>query len=97
MKTKKSLWIIIAALALCTNSVQAQGLGGILKKAKKILNSSNEPAKNETTQTKPAANNAAEEPIATGGTLINPLKGRNRQTLWGGCADANPKLSTNDT
>ena len=23
--------------------------------------------------------------------------GRNRQTLWGGCADANPKLSTNDT
>lgn len=74
MKTKKSLWIIIAALALCTNSVQAQGLGGILKKAKKILNSSNEPAKNETTQTKPAANNAAEEPIATGGTLINPLK-----------------------
>ena len=22
---------------------------------------------------------------------------RNRQTLWGGCADANPKLSTNDT
>ena len=22
---------------------------------------------------------------------------RNRQTLWGGCTDANPKLSLNDT
>ena len=25
------------------------------------------------------------------------LNGRNRQTLWGGCTDANPKLSLNDT
>ena len=24
-------------------------------------------------------------------------KGRNRQTLWGGCTDANPKLLLNDT
>ena len=23
--------------------------------------------------------------------------GRNRQTLWGGCTDANPKLLLNDT
>ena len=35
---------------------------------------SSEPAKTETPQAKPAASNAAEEPIATGGTLINPLK-----------------------
>ena len=28
---------------------------------------------------------------------VNEKYGRNRQTLWGGCADANPKLSTNDT
>ena len=25
------------------------------------------------------------------------LSGRNRQTLWGGCTDANPKLLLNDT
>ena len=25
------------------------------------------------------------------------IKGRNRQTLWGGCTDANPKLLLNDT
>ena len=25
------------------------------------------------------------------------LSGRTRQTLWGGCADANPKLLPNDT
>ena len=67
MRTKKSLWIIIAAFALCATPMQAQGFGSILKKA-------SEPAKTETPQTKPAASNAAEEPIATGGTLINPLK-----------------------
>ena len=25
------------------------------------------------------------------------ISGRNRQTLWGGCTDANPKLLLNDT
>ena len=25
------------------------------------------------------------------------IEGRNRQTLWGGCTDANPKLLLNDT
>ena len=25
------------------------------------------------------------------------IYGRNRQTLWGGCTDANPKLLLNDT
>ena len=29
--------------------------------------------------------------------LILPEHGRNRQTLWGGCTDANPKLLLNDT
>ena len=74
MRTKKSLWIIIAAFALCATPIQAQGFGSILKKAKKVLTPSSEPAKTETPQAKPAASNAAEEPIATGGTLINPLK-----------------------
>lgn len=74
MRTKKTFWIIIAAFALCATPIQAQGFGGILKKAKKVLTPSSEPAKTETPQAKPAANNAAEEPIATGGTLINPLK-----------------------
>ena len=27
----------------------------------------------------------------------NSKKRRNRQTLWGGCTDANPKLLLNDT
>ena len=30
-------------------------------------------------------------------SLILPSDGRNRQTLWGGCTDANPKLLLNDT
>ena len=68
MRTKKSFWIIIAAFALCATPIQAQGFGSILKKAKKVLTPSNEPAKTETPQAKPAASNAAEEPIATGGT-----------------------------
>ena len=28
---------------------------------------------------------------------IDTSGGRNRQTLWGGCTDANPKLLLNDT
>ena len=28
---------------------------------------------------------------------VMKFKGRNRQTLWGGCTDANPKLLLNDT
>ena len=28
---------------------------------------------------------------------IITVRGRNRQTLWGGCTDANPKLLLNDT
>ena len=42
MRTRKTLWIIIAALALCATPIQAQGFGGILKKAKKVLNPSSE-------------------------------------------------------
>lgn len=45
MRTKKSLWIIIAAFALCATPIQAQGFGSILKKAKKVLTPSSEPAK----------------------------------------------------
>ena len=44
MRTKKSFWIIIAAFALCATPIQAQGFGSILKKAKKVLTPSNEPA-----------------------------------------------------
>ena len=45
MRTKKSFWIIIAAFALCATPIQAQGFGSILKKAKKVLTPSSEPAK----------------------------------------------------
>lgn len=48
MRTKKTFWIIIAAFALCATPIQAQGFGGILKKAKKVLTPSSEPAKTET-------------------------------------------------
>ena len=76
MRTRKTLWIIIAALALCATPIQAQGFGGILKKAKKVLNPSSEtdkPATPSTPESK-TANNSTEEPIATGGSLVNPLK-----------------------
>ena len=76
MRTRKTLWIIIAALALCATPIQAQGFGGILKKAKKVLNPSSETDKPATLSTPEAktANNSTEEPIATGGSLVNPLK-----------------------
>lgn len=76
MRTRKTLWIIIAALALCATPIQAQGFGGILKKAKKVLNPSSETDKLATPSTPEAktANNSTEEPIATGGSLVNPLK-----------------------
>lgn len=76
MRTRKTLWIIIVALALCATPIQAQGFGGILKKAKKVLNPSSETDKPATPSTPEAktANNSTEEPIATGGSLVNPLK-----------------------
>ena len=76
MRTRKTLWIIIAGLALCATPIQAQGLGGFLKKAKKALDTfseTNKPAATSTPEAK-TANNSTEEPIATGGSLINPLK-----------------------
>ena len=36
--------------------------------------------------------------LAEGNEQINgEIERRNRQTLWGGCTDANPKLLLNDT
>lgn len=42
MKTRKSLWVSLAFLSLCAMPVQAQGLGGLFKKAKKALTNSSE-------------------------------------------------------
>lgn len=80
MKTRKSLWVSLAFLSLCAMPVQAQGLGGLFKKAKKVLTNSSETTTTPQAQT---VATAAEEPIASGGTLSNPLKSKVEVQLVG--------------
>lgn len=82
MKTRKSLWVSLAFLSLCAMPVQAQGLGGLFKKAKKVLTNNSETTTTTTPQA-PTAATATEEPIASGGTLSNPLKSKVEVELVG--------------
>ena len=82
MKTRKSLWVSLAFLSLCAMPVQAQGLGGLFKKAKKVLTNSSETTTTSQAQTA-ATTTAVEEPIASGGTLTNPLKSKVEVQLVG--------------
>lgn len=82
MKKNKSIILGIAFLSMCSTPMQAQGLGGFLKKAQKFLET---PATSNTSS--PSQNTiasaSAEEPIATGGTLVNPMRDKVHVELVG--------------
>lgn len=82
MKKNKSVILSIAFLSICSMPIHAQGLGGFLKKAQKFLET---PATSTTSSAsqKTIATSSTEEPIASGGTLINPMKDKVHVELVG--------------
>lgn len=79
MKTRNLFSLSLAFLLLGTVPTQAQGLGGILKKAKKVLNKVEQVTAPTTTTTIPSAKSndapkAQATAIVSGGTLYNPFE-----------------------
>ena len=74
MRTRRLLCFCLALLAVGSIETQAQGLGGLLKKAKKGLEAVTG-QKQATTQTSSLKTKGTETPIEGGGTIINPLPG----------------------
>ncbi len=76
---KKLLFMCLMALAFCSVDAKAQGLGGLLKKVKKGVESITGTTSTETATTSSSAaqqGSAAagvETPVEGGGTVINPL------------------------
>ena len=77
MKTKIFLMACVAMLTLGTSQVQAQGLGGLLKKGKKALETVNKALGDETnnnTQSNTKTNSSGSTvALENGGTLTNPM------------------------
>jgi len=77
MKVQRFFSLCVALLVLGTVQTQAQGLGGLLKKAKKAV----ETVTGTTTTTPPTTSTAStvvkakEVPVTMGGTMANPLAG----------------------
>lgn len=82
MKNRTSIILSIAFLSFCAMPMQGQGLSGFLKKAAQALTT---PSNSSNTSTSQNTNtvSAAEEQIATGGTLVNPLKDKVQVELVG--------------
>lgn len=82
MKNRKTVIMGIALLSLTAMPMHAQGLGGFLKKAQKFLDT---PAASSSSSasTKTSTASSAEEQIATGGTLVNPLRSQVQVELVG--------------
>lgn len=82
MKTRNLFYLCLAFLLLGTIPTQAQSLGSILKKAKKVLSSTiDQQTKSTSTTTSTAATAKSDDgpkakatPIAGGGTLYNPFE-----------------------
>ena len=82
MKTRNLFYLCLAFLLLGTIPTQAQSLGSILKKAKKVLSSTiDQQTKSAGTTTSTAASAKSDDgpkakatPIAGGGTLYNPFE-----------------------
>ena len=81
MKTRNLFYLCLAFLLLGTIPTQAQSLGSILKKAKKVLNTIDQQTKSTNTTTSTAASTKSDDgpkakgtPIAGGGTLYNPFE-----------------------
>ena len=81
MKTRNLFYLCLAFLLLGTIPTQAQSLGSILKKAKKVLSTIDQQTKSTSTTTSTAASAKSDDgpkakatPIAGGGTLYNPFE-----------------------
>lgn len=81
MKTRNLFYLCLAFLLLGTIPTQAQSLGSILKKAKKVLSTIDQQTKSTSTTTSTAATAKSDDgpkakatPIAGGGTLYNPFE-----------------------
>lgn len=81
MKTRNLFYLCLAFLLLGTIPTQAQSLGSILKKAKKVLSTIDQQTKSTSTTTSTAASAKSDDepkakatPIVGGGTLYNPFE-----------------------
>lgn len=81
MKTRNLFYLCLAFLLLGTIPTQAQSLGSILKKAKKVLSTIDQQTKSTSTTTSTVASAKSDDgpkakatPIAGGGTLYNPFE-----------------------
>lgn len=81
MKTRNLFYLCLAFLLLGTIPTQAQSLGSILKKAKKVLSTIDQQSKSTSATTSTAASAKSDDgpkakatPIAGGGTLYNPFE-----------------------
>lgn len=75
MKTKRIILLVATMLALGSINLQAQGLGGLLKKVKKgveAVTGSNTSSSTATESTS-STTNSVDVPVEGGGTLHNPL------------------------
>ncbi len=76
---KKLAFVCLMALAFCSIDAKAQGLGGLLKKVQKGVesitgtSSANSTTTSSTTSSQSTANTGVEMPVEGGGTIINPL------------------------
>lgn len=75
MRTRKILLLCAALLAFGTVEMQAQGLGGLLKKVKKGVETVAGTSPSSTTTTSPLKLTGTEVPVKGGGTIRNPLPG----------------------
>ena len=81
MKTRNLFYLCLAFLLLGTIPTQAQSLGSIFKKAKKVLSTIDQQTKSTSTTTSTAASAKSDDgpkakatPIAGGGTLYDPCE-----------------------
>lgn len=75
MKTKRFLCLCMVLITLGTMNVQAQGLGGLLKKVKKGVDKVTSMVPSTTTQAGVKKTKGLELPVEGGGTITNPLPG----------------------
>lgn len=77
MKARKILFVCATLLAFGTADMQAQGLGGLLKKVKKgveaVTGTTSSSSSSSSTTTSPLKPTGTDVPIEGGGTIRNPI------------------------
>ena len=73
MKTKRLLCFCLALMAVGTVEMQAQGLGGLLKKVKKGVEAIAGQPQPEAQQSTAKKARGSETPVEGGGTITNPI------------------------